>query len=199
MVVGPIIGVLAWIALAVRAMVGGRIRATVMIPVVVVVRTALMIAIPIPALIGCWWALGITVVAIALVPVAVTITVMIAVAITITSRIIIWIDGNKVGSNPVPKITDIAGIIRIDRIARSIESYFAMGHSFRAIDRELETAIERQLRADYLLRIRGTLHQIFAAVDIALGNEVTDDILTALAQLFAGQLMGFVEQGEQGR
>ena len=189
LIVLAIVTRVALVLIAVMPMVVGLFRFAVMIPVFIFVAGRLMIPIPNRALSPRWPMIGTVIVSIP----------MLMRSVAFMAGIKIGDERDEVGPNPVSRITDIARVIRIDRIAGRIKSDFAMGHAFRSIDREFETAIERQLRANDLLGIGGALHQIIAAVNIAFGDEIADDILAAFVQLLVGQLMGIVDQGEQRR
>ena len=69
---------------------------------------------------------------------------------------------------------------------------------FGLVDSKFETSVERQFRADDLIGKRGTLHEILAAIDVALGNQVGNDIVAALFQLLRCQLVRFIHQGKIG-
>jgi len=111
---------------------------------------------------------------------------MISGSIIITAWIIGGLDGTIPRIIPIAEVTVIAGKIGIDGITDGIKGHFAMGEALGFINREFETAIEFQLRADDLLGRRNTLHQIFSAEDIAFGDQVTDNVLATFAELFRG-------------
>ena len=107
--------------------------------------------------------------------------------------------GNIVRPIAIAEVADLAGIISVDGISVGIECDRTVNGAVGSIDGELKTAIERQLRPDDLVGIFRTLHQILAAVDVAFGDEVGDDVPAAFDQLIRGQLVGFVDEGEQRR
>jgi len=114
------------------------------------------------------------------------------------TRAIVRRDGKVVGIKAVADVADITRKIGIHRISGWIEGHFLMRQMFRPVDGELEAAVECQLGANDLIRVRGALDQIFATVDVSFRNQVRNDVAPPLIQLFRSQLMRFIHQGQQG-
>ncbi len=133
--------------------------------------------------------------------VTVTITVMIPMLSSVIALVALGIAGcdrDVVRIKPGAIVTDLTGIIGVDGITGGIKTDFVMGDSFGLINGELETSIEGQLRADDLFGVRCALDQIISAINVPFGNQVGDDVPATLAHLLRSQLLGLIDQGEQG-
>ena len=193
--------VTVWPLVLVAALPLVRRRPMVAILVGCAVVRWLMITVPVPVLVRCWWPVviaGITMVSVAPIIIVILPVVPIPVAI-MAPRIKNRSQNHIVGFDAIAGIAGIAGKIRIDRLAVGIDGDLAMAAVIGLIDGEFEAAVERELGPDDLIGRFRTLHQVLAAVDVAFRDEVGDDVLTPLDQLLGGKLVGFVHQGEQGQ
>lgn len=125
--------------------------------------------------------------------------VVIAIVSAAMTRTSIRGDGKIVGRDPIADISDVAGVIHIGRITVRIEIDFPVGNPLWFVDGEFEAAIELQFRANDLIGKGGALDQLVTAVDVALADEIGNDVAAAFVQLLGRQLVRFVHEREVGR
>ena len=110
-------------------------------------------------------------------------------AAPITVRIIVGLDGNEIQTNSVAVVAEVAGIVRIDRIAGGIEGDRPVRGSLGAIDVQLKTPVEGDRGPDDLVGKSGALHQVITAVNIAFVDEVGNYVAPAFGELFGRELV----------
>ncbi len=106
-------------------------------------------------------------------------------------------DGQVVRSKTVTVIPDVAGIKNIFRIAARIHVDLAMRDMCRVVDIQLKAAVVGQRGANNLFGVGGVGHEIIAAMNITMIDQIADNPLAALGQIVCGQLAGRIDDDQQ--